>query len=294
MVVSTPLGDALTPRGVLGSSLRVDGLAVGSQFESVSRACSLTGEQVDFEVLRRSSKPACFHIGGLLSQAECDHLIATADAIGMEQAMMVSGDARRSCGVAWLPVDSDTVAASVCGALEQLFLQPEVLEQTGCASGGRWENMQCLKYAPGGEYLPHYDADERVPRMLTVILYLNGEGETWFPLALQEACDAQALENAGPPPQATLAAAVYGQLDPGHHGLLLRPGKGDAVAFYNLLNDGSRQLDPRSLHAGLPALAEKRVATLWYELDLHSDGQPAASTGVSSAGLSSGDEHEGR
>ena len=169
--------------------------------------------------------------------------------------MMVA--AMRSAFVVWRGcLSTRTRLQPRFAALEQLFLQPEVLEQTGCASGGRWENMQCLKYAPGGEYLPHYDADERVPRMLTVILYLNGEGETWFPLALQEACDAQALENAGPPPQATLAAAVYGQLDPGHHGLLLRPGKGDAVAFYNLLNDGSRQLDPRSLHAGLPALAE--------------------------------------
>ena len=277
-----PLGGALMPTagplppcGVLGPPPRVDGLAVdGSQFLSGSRECTLTSERVDFEVARRSSRPACFQVCGLVSHAECDHLIAEADAMGMEQAMMASGDERGSCGVAWLPIDSDAVAASLCGALEQLFLQPEVLEQSAWARGGRWENMQCLQYSPGGEFLAHYDADQSVHRMLTVILYLNGEGETWFPLALQEARDASqglGLANGNPPrPKPTLAAAINGKLDSSHDGLLLRPGKGDAVAFYNLLDNGSRQIDRRSLHAGLPASVEKRVATLWYHLDLHS------------------------
>ncbi len=282
-VLSTPLGVALTatagplpPRGVLGPPPHVDGLAVGSQFLSMSRECALTGERVDFKVIRRASRPACFQIGGLVSQAECDHLIAAADAIGMEKALTAGGertdDGRRSCRVAWLPVGSDAVAASLCGALEQLFLQPEVLEQTDWASGGCWENMQCLLYSPGGEFLPHYDANERMHRILTVLLYLNGEGETWFPLAQQDSRDAQALANTNSHQQATLAAAVNGQLDASHEGLLLRPRKGDAVAFYNLLDNGSRQIDHLSLHAGLPASVEKRVATLWYHLNLHSDG----------------------
>jgi len=295
-LLSTPLGNALTAtagalprRGVHGPPPRVDGLEVGSQRLSGSRECALTGERVDFEVVRRASRPDCFQIGGLVSRAECDYLIAAADAIGMEQATTAGGeqtdDGRRGCGVAWLHVDSDAVAASLCGALEQLFVHPTVLGHPGWASGGRWENMQCLWYSAGGEYLPHYDADARMPRVLTVLLYLNGKGETWFPLATSlarhDARDAPAHPRATPPrPQATLAAAVNGQLDASLDGLVLRPSKGDAVAFYNLLGttlaDGSRQIDHRSLHAGLPASVEKRVATLWYSLDLHSDGpQPA-------------------
>ena len=271
----------LPPRGVLGPPPPFDGLAVGLQLVRISRECVLTGERVDFEVVRRASRPACFQLRGLVSLAECDHLIAAADAIGMEPATTAGGeqtdDGRRSCGVAWLPIDSDAVAASLCGELGQLFLQPEVLEPADWASGGRWENMQCLQYLPGGEFLPHYDANERMHRILTVLLYLNGEGETWFPLALQDASDPQVLANAKAPRQATLAAAVNGQLDSSHDGLLLCPGKGDAVAFYNLLDDGSLQIDQLSLHAGLPASVEKRIATLWYHLDLHRNAlQPAS------------------
>ena len=251
----------LPPRGVLGPPPQVDELAV-SQFLRMSRECVLTGEQVNFEVTRRASRPACFQIRGLASHAECEHLIAAADAIGVQQAMMASGDTRHNCGVAWLSVESDAVAASLCDALARLLLQPEVLKHRDWAHGGGWENMQCLHYSPGGEFLPHYDANMHMHRMLTVILYLNGEGETWFPLALKDARDTH------PPQHATLAAAVHGQLDPSRDGLLIRPGKaGDAVAFYNLLDDGSCQTDRLSLHAGLPAAVEKRVATLWYSLD---------------------------
>ena len=57
-------------------------------------------------------------------------------------------------------------------------------------------------------------------------------------------------------------------------GLTLAPRKGDAVAFYNYLDDGSAQVDRLSLHAGLPAPGEKSVAALWYHVDLAvADGQ---------------------
>ena len=40
-----------------------------------------------------------------------------------------------------------------------------------------------LRYAEGGEFQPHYDANERSRRVLTVLIYLNSVGRTWFPLA---------------------------------------------------------------------------------------------------------------
>jgi len=72
--------------------------------------------------------------------------------------------------------------------------------------------------------------------------------------------------------RAALAAAAG--LLPGKDGLLVRPAKGDAVAFYNFLDDG--RLDRRALHAGLPAPAEKHVAALWFHVPVaqaDADGQ---------------------
>lgn len=129
-------------------------------------AGSVSGAPVDFEVVKLASRPACFHVGGFLSEAECEHLIAAADAVGMEQATTAGGDNRNGCGVAWLPVAKDDTAAAVSTAVEQLFLQPELLEPSDYCTGGRFENVQVLKYTEGGEFKLHYDANERTPRVL--------------------------------------------------------------------------------------------------------------------------------
>lgn len=274
------------PRGVLGPPEHFANLQVCEQFLSVSRECSVSGNPVDFEVVRLASRPACFHIGGLLSEAECDSLIASADAVKMKQAITAGGDERKNCGVAWLPVESNEVAISISAACEQLFLRPEILETTEWSDGGHFENLQVLKYTQGGEFKLHYDANEQTPRVLTVLLYLNGVGETWFPLALRDPADAAAVGEANPPRAAALNAAK--QLSPGREhgwsgdGLVVAPKKGDAVAFYNLLDNGSAQVDRLSLHAGLPAPDEKSVAALWYHADLKhgSDGMVPLAVGV--------------
>ena len=110
--------------------------------------------------------------------------------------------------------------------------------------------------------------------MLTVLLYLNGVGETWLPLALRDPLDAQAVGEANPPRQAALEAAQA--LTPGRDGLTVRPKRGDAVAFYNHIDDGSARVDRLALHAGLPAPADKSVATLWYHVDLANELRPLA------------------
>ena len=119
-----------------------------------------------------------------------------------------------------------------------------------------------LRYAEGGEFKLHYDANGANRRVLTVLLYLNGVGATWFPLALQNARDAADVAGANPPGQVALAAAR--RLTPGRDGVTVAPRKGDAVAFYNYMDDGSGELDRLTAHAGLPAPAEKSVAALWY------------------------------
>ena len=234
-------------------------LQVGSTFLSASRECSVTGAAVDFEIVRIASRPECFAIGGLLSEKECDDIIATADAQGLEAAMTAGGDARRNCGVAWLPIDSYDTGASIAAACQQLLLTPEAQYPAGdWAQKACFENMQVLKYGDGGEFKLHHDANQQTHRTLTVLLYLNGVGETWFPLA------SEAWVDHNPTPKQAFAAAHC--LDPARDGLLVSPSKGDAIAFYNFCDDGSGELDRLAFHAGLPASAEKSVAALWYSV----------------------------
>ena len=257
------------PRGVLGPPAHFDGLQIGSQFLSVNRECSISGAPIDFEVVKIASRPACFHIGGFMSEAECDHVVEAAGTAGMKQAVTAGGDARSGCGVVWLPLATDETATAVSAACEQLFLQPDVLEPSDWSTDGHFENMQVLRYSKDGEFKLHWDANEQAHRMLTVLLYLNGVGETWFPLALRDPTDAASVANQNPPRVAALDAAR--QLTPRRDGLTVKPKKGDAVAFYNLM-DGSGQVDRLSMHAGLPAPGDKSVAALWYHVKLKHGG----------------------
>ena len=234
-------------------------LHVGNSVLSASRRCSVTGTTVDVQILRLASRPECFAINGLLSERECDDIIATADAQGMEAARSAGGDARHNCGVAWLPIDSYDTGASIAAACEQLLLRPEAQHPSGdWAQHACFENMQVLRYGDGGEFKLHHDANQQTIRTLTVLLYLNGVGSTWFPLA------SEAWVDHNPTPSQAFAAA-HG-LHPARDGLLVSPSKGDAIAFYNFCDDGSGELDRLALHAGLPASAEKSVAALWYSL----------------------------
>ena len=95
---------------------------------------------------------------------------------------------------------------------------------------------------------------------------MNGVGETWFPLALRDEADAASVAGQNPPRQVALDAARC--LAPDTDGLRVQPRRGDAVAFYNFLDNGSGQIDRLSLHAGLPAPGEKSVAAMWYHADL--------------------------
>lgn len=104
------------------------------------------------------------------------------------------------------------------------------------ASGTRVEEgepLQVLRYRPGQEYRPHFDA---IPgfanqRMLTMIVWLNddyGGGETLFMQTGQK----------------------------------LKGRAGDALLFRNATADGRR--DEAAAHAGLPVTrGEKLIASRW-------------------------------
>lgn len=97
----------------------------------------------------------------------------------------------------------------------------------------RGEPLQVLRYRPGGEYRPHFDAIPGFanPRAMTILVWLNDDyegGETHFPTP----------------------------------GLKLKGRPGDAILFRNTGADGRR--DPASGHAGLPVTAgEKLIASRW-------------------------------
>ena len=251
---------ARPPPGALGAPAHLDGLQKGPYELSVSRTDALDGSEVAFGVQKLATTPACFHLRGILSPAECDHLIKKADAQSMQKAVTAGGATRSGCEVAWLKVEQDPVASELSAVVAELLLTEQVRDASGWGRGGGFENLQVLKYSEGGEFKLHHDANEETPRTLTVLLYLNGKGETWFPLATEQQ----------PPPanprnrQAALAACAG--LIPGRDGLLVGPSKGDAVAFYNFVDDGSGSLERRAFHAGMPATEEKSVAALWYHL----------------------------
>jgi prolyl 4-hydroxylase len=95
------------------------------------------------------------------------------------------------------------------------------------------ESLQILRYRPGQEYKPHFDAlaGEANQRILTMLVYLNDDYEGGETLFLRT-------------------------------GLRFKGRKGDALLFRNALEDG--RADEMTQHAGLPVVAgEKIIASRW-------------------------------
>ena len=207
---------------------------------------------------RLSARPAAFLIRNFLSHDECASIVAAADASGALHPAETSGrsDARKRCDICCLGLAHPAVSCMTQEAAS-LLLAPEVIAQqgTGC------EDLHVLKYHPGGEFRLHYDTtSEALPRVCTVLFYLNGEGATWFPFADDASVEPEWFA------QRNLvldrAAALDPYADGGGNGLRVDPtGAGDALVFYNFdAGDGEVSvdapaapgLDPYSLHAGLP------------------------------------------
>jgi prolyl 4-hydroxylase len=95
------------------------------------------------------------------------------------------------------------------------------------------EPLQILRYRPGQEYKPHFDAVAGDPnqRILTVLVYLNDDYEGGETLFLKT-------------------------------GLRFRGRRGDALMFRNASADG--RADELAQHAGRPVIAgEKLICSRW-------------------------------
>ncbi|KAL1523787.1 hypothetical protein AB1Y20_018710 [Prymnesium parvum] len=189
-----------------------------------------------FVASRLSSRPHVFHLRQFLSPDESSTLIRSARENGLHPAV-TSGNtrARRACDLSLLSPSRQPLVAELQREVARLMLSDEALQ----LPGGGCEDLHVLRYQPGGEYLPHYDAAS-VPRVLTVLYYLNGVGATWFPLSGANISFSTREES---------VAYVQG-LNPQRDGLCFEPSAaGDALAFFNFVEGGYP--DPWALHSGL-------------------------------------------
>ncbi|HEY0846946.1 MAG TPA: 2OG-Fe(II) oxygenase [Noviherbaspirillum sp.] len=193
----------------------------------------------EVEIRFTLQSPRVVLLGNLLSQEECDELIAYSETRLQRSPVVSDADGkseinayRTSRGAMFQRGESELI-----GRIEARL-----------AALTRWpvengEGLQLLRYERGNEYRPHYDwFDPAVPgprkhlerggqRIATIVMYLSDVeegGATSFP----------------------------------NIGLQVQPKKGSAVFFAN--TDAQRRPDPQTLHAGEPvSRGVKYIATKW-------------------------------
>ncbi|KAL5230161.1 hypothetical protein ABZP36_028937 [Zizania latifolia] len=193
-----------------------------------------------------------------LSYDEASHLVSLARAELKRSAVAdnLSGkselsDARTSSGT-FISKGKDPIVA---GIEEKIAAWTFLPKENG-------EDIQVLRYKHGEKYEQHYDyfADNVNTirgghRIATVLMYLTDVaegGETVFPLAEEFTDGGTNTEDA------TLSECA-------RKGVAVKPRKGDALLFFNLSPDASK--DSLSLHAGCPVIkGEKWSATKWIHV----------------------------
>lgn len=212
----------------------------------------------DFVLKVASVTPRVFVIDNFLTPAECDSIVKISQQQGMELSTLHSGTSAkkardtstRSSTNTWLQRDTNALTNKVyLQAAEVMGLNPELFQKyhhTSAQHHSIAESLQVVRYKAGGEeYQPHHDfvypsVNHRYQpsRFATLLIYLNDVpegGETRFPRAVNN-YNAQGLE--------------------------IKPTVGQAVLFYNLLEDGN--VDDLSQHGSNPTTEhEKWLANLW-------------------------------
>jgi hypothetical protein len=189
----------------------------------------------------------------------------------------------RSSFNTWLPLDSRLIAFQQ--KISQLLNLPMGYIQSNS------EDLQVVKYDLHGQFKLHQDSSAFHSRLMTVLVYLNEMkeeekagtvgGETWFPFAVPfsgSSSSSQELEGKeaeeATRPSSTEKAILLGlnqyddflqqwktnPLIQDHSnlpGLKVTPKKGKITIFFNYRLEDD-QLDPRSVHAGLPLRPRKK------------------------------------
>ena len=218
------------------------------------------GRQVG--ICRLAERPFAYLLRGFLTRDECQHIMKRAGAEAWEPAETegsteVSTAWRHGCDVAYLGSSDDAILRAITHSAAKCIFSEEAWSRRE-ELGSETELLQVLRYKTGGEYKVHWDACWAEPRAATVLYYLNGQGETWFPLA----CN-QVQHPALPKPTTQREAYEHAfRSDPEKDGVRVRPREGDALLFYNF--DETTDLDVHALHAGLPASSTKVIASQFF------------------------------
>jgi 2OG-Fe(II) oxygenase superfamily. len=146
-------------------------------FEDLSKP-----QQHSYTVNRIAQNSDVFLLKGFLTEWECEAIMDEAQHHykgGMTKAISQDENTtqtRTKCHVAWL---GDSRLGGICGmigeAIEDTFISGEAKDDPL----SKRSDLQVLNYQHGGKFVLHHDDHDR---MLTVITYLNGVGETWMPL----------------------------------------------------------------------------------------------------------------
>ncbi len=182
--------------------------------------------------------PRLVVLGGVLSRAECEALMADA-APRMDRSLVVNADssgamsdATRTSSGMHFDRGTSAVADDLQRRLMGIIGMP--IEYG--------EPLQVLRYGPGEVYEPHFD-------------YFNDDGSPESTLALHGQriatliCYLADVDRGG----ATVFSAT---------GFEVRPSQGRAVYFADVHEDGS--VDPETLHGGAPVgSGEKWIVTQW-------------------------------
>ncbi|GFH61413.1 hypothetical protein CTEN210_17889 [Chaetoceros tenuissimus] len=252
-------------------------------------------QQHSYHIARVGNKPDVFHLRGFLTKWECSAIMNEAqynyDDTGMNTAKSENGDSfRTNCKVAWL---SDARIGNICGIIGKAIENVFVTDEVKTAYGSHRSDLQVLNYKEKGGFVLHHDGHDRI---LTVIMYLNGVGETWLPL-VEIDDDGKNSRNDEDEQISSLQEALYKvqsrSLQPGKDGVLISGSvkddsfidessncdeyeynphvvpveAGDAIAFYSYGTECKGE-DWKSIHAGIPLEFKgeegKWIATSWY------------------------------
>eukprot|EP00587_Corethron_hystrix_P000644 CAMPEP_0113297504 /NCGR_PEP_ID=MMETSP0010_2-20120614/335_1 /TAXON_ID=216773 ORGANISM="Corethron hystrix, Strain 308" /NCGR_SAMPLE_ID=MMETSP0010_2 /ASSEMBLY_ACC=CAM_ASM_000155 /LENGTH=239 /DNA_ID=CAMNT_0000150397 /DNA_START=444 /DNA_END=1163 /DNA_ORIENTATION=+ /assembly_acc=CAM_ASM_000155 len=217
---------------------------------------------------------------------------------------------RTGCGVCWLGKESGgapPAASSLLTCVANLMVSEglKVHPKTSV------EELQVLRYDVGGQFIFHHDGPPRFLTVIYYLNGVGGTWFPLALTSDDESDDSYgSLEKErmsedflrvhksgikGSPPQNKAQALRLGEdLEPEKDGLLIKGSKisegdtniqeektnnnivhiqqGDAVAFYNYLDDRSGRLNWRALHAGLPTSKNdgpKWICTHWFGFDGH-------------------------
>lgn len=220
-----------------GADLANKGPSPVPQLELVDGRPTLNVDGREIKILLTLRQPRIVLLGGLLSDEECDAMVAAAAArLARSETVATSeGDseinpARTSDGMFFERGESELIR-KVESRLAKLLNWPI----------DHGEGLQVLRYRPGAEYLPHYDYFD--PNLATSAAILKRGGQRVATLVM--------YLNTPPAGGATIFPDV--KLD-------VLPIKGNAVFF----SYDRPHPETQSLHGGAPVLeGEKWVATKW-------------------------------